>query len=256
MADIAMDDAKPTDISESTKPAQENGKDISVAKLPSDDNEKSRAREQCTYHLLHSWHFLKLICGQVEFYFHDSNLPYDRLVFSIFFLRACIIMCLHENKFIIFWTSWLFNFTCLCQIDRQTTKMNILIKILFAQSTFPLSHPYILLILECLFVIFVLCCWISCVILISSLIRFMWQLHTANPEHWIPISTIASFKRMREFASHGHDWLVDALRTSSVLEIDESGNKCRRIHEVKERNAFDCSVYAVSNLAQLLHSLY
>lgn len=27
----------------------------------------------------------------------------------------------------------------------------------------------------------------------------MWKLHTQTEDHWIPIATIASFKRMREF---------------------------------------------------------
>ncbi|KAJ2923356.1 hypothetical protein H1R20_g13739, partial [Candolleomyces eurysporus] len=30
--------------------------------------------------------------------------------------------------------------------------------------------------------------------------KFMWTLYSKDPEHWIPISTIASFKRMREYA--------------------------------------------------------
>ncbi|CCO30174.1 La protein homolog AltName: Full=La autoantigen homolog [Rhizoctonia solani AG-1 IB] len=29
--------------------------------------------------------------------------------------------------------------------------------------------------------------------------KFMWKLHTQTEEHWIPIATVASFKRMREF---------------------------------------------------------
>ena len=78
-------------------------------------------------------------------------------------------------------------------------------------------------------------------------VRFMWTLHTANPEHWVPISTVASFKRMREFAELGHDWLVDALKTSASLEVDETRTKVRRRTEVTEpKGQFERSVYAVS----------
>ena len=50
--------------------------------------------------------------------------------------------------------------------------------------------------------------------------RFMWTLHTRNSGHWVPIKTVASFKRMREFQPMGSDWLVNALRTSETLEVD------------------------------------
>jgi hypothetical protein len=80
----------------------------------------------------------------------------------------------------------------------------------------------------------------------------MWSLHTANDEHWIPIATIASFKRMREFQARGVEWLVDALRTSSELEVSEDGTNVRRITEVQEpKGAFERSVYAVRILTQM-----
>lgn len=34
--------------------------------------------------------------------------------------------------------------------------------------------------------------------------KFMWKLHSQTPEHWIPIATVASFKRMREFTRKHH----------------------------------------------------
>ncbi|TFY80739.1 hypothetical protein EWM64_g3278, partial [Hericium alpestre] len=75
--------------------------------------------------------------------------------------------------------------------------------------------------------------------------KFMWTLHTANPEHWVPISTVASFKRMREFTSKGLPWVVDALRASEELEVDEEGKNVRRRHEVQEpKGQFDRSIYA------------
>ena len=75
----------------------------------------------------------------------------------------------------------------------------------------------------------------------------MWTLHTANEEHWVPISTVASFKRMREFESLGLPWIVDALKLSEELEVDSTGEKVRRRTEVKEpAGQFERSIYAVS----------
>ncbi|CAE6477632.1 unnamed protein product [Rhizoctonia solani] len=76
--------------------------------------------------------------------------------------------------------------------------------------------------------------------------KFMWKLHTQTEEHWIPIATIASFKRMREFESKGSDWLLSVLRTSDgLLEIDETGTKVRRAKELSQpKDQFERSVYA------------
>ena len=78
--------------------------------------------------------------------------------------------------------------------------------------------------------------------------RFMWTLHTSNEQHWVPISTVASFKRMRPYQSQGIPWLADVLRKSkSLLEVDETGTKVRRVGEVQEpKDQFERSVYAVS----------
>lgn len=74
----------------------------------------------------------------------------------------------------------------------------------------------------------------------------MWSLHAATDEHWVPISTVASFKRMREFESRGLAWLVEVLRTSAELEMSEDGTKVRRRTEVQEpKGSFERSVYAV-----------
>ena len=74
----------------------------------------------------------------------------------------------------------------------------------------------------------------------------MWTLHTANEGHWVPIDTIVSFKRMREFQSRGVPWVVDVLRTSAELEVSEDATKVRRRTEVQEpKGAFERSVYAV-----------
>ncbi|KAJ2921280.1 hypothetical protein H1R20_g15815, partial [Candolleomyces eurysporus] len=75
--------------------------------------------------------------------------------------------------------------------------------------------------------------------------KFMWTLYSKDPDHWILISTIASFKRMREYTSHGSEWLVSALRSSTFLEVNSTGDKVRRTTEVKEpKDAFERSVYA------------
>jgi lupus La protein len=75
----------------------------------------------------------------------------------------------------------------------------------------------------------------------------MWTLHSANAEHWVPIATVASFKRMRQFQAKGVPWLADVLRRSeSLLEVDETGTTVRRREEVREpKNQFERSVYAV-----------
>jgi len=74
----------------------------------------------------------------------------------------------------------------------------------------------------------------------------MWTLHTANEGHWVPIDTIVSFKRMREFQSRGVPWVIDVLRTSAELEVSEDATKVRRRTEVQEpKGAFERSVYAV-----------
>ena len=74
----------------------------------------------------------------------------------------------------------------------------------------------------------------------------MWTLHTANAEHWVPIKTVASFKRMREFQALGNDWLVDALKKSEQLEVDAAGENLRRKTEVQPpKGQMERSVYAV-----------
>jgi lupus La protein len=78
--------------------------------------------------------------------------------------------------------------------------------------------------------------------------KFMWQLHTANDEHWVPLKTVTSFKRMREhLVDRELSWVADAIRVrSSALEVDEKGDNVRRTTEVTEpKGQFQRSVYAV-----------
>jgi len=89
----------------------------------------------------------------------------------------------------------------------------------------------------------------------------MWTLHSKDPvNHWVPLSTVASFKRMRRFLpkpEQGHDlkWLAEAVKEySSALEVstESSGEKegeeirVRRTAEVvPPKSQFERSVYAV-----------
>lgn len=81
---------------------------------------------------------------------------------------------------------------------------------------------------------------------IETCIRFMWTLYSKDPEHWISIETVGSFKRMREYSSEGVPWLAKALKLSTFLEVDETGTKVRRTTEPQEpKNQFERSIYAV-----------
>ena len=74
----------------------------------------------------------------------------------------------------------------------------------------------------------------------------MWALYTANSDHWIPIQTLASFKRMKEFNPLGVEWIANALSESEYLEVDETKTKVRRLDEVKEpKGQLERSIYAV-----------
>ncbi|KAI0830362.1 hypothetical protein BC628DRAFT_1532193 [Trametes gibbosa] len=75
--------------------------------------------------------------------------------------------------------------------------------------------------------------------------KFMWTLHTANAEHWVPVKTVASFKRMRDFQPLGLEWVVKALKLSEDLEVDEAGENVRRRTEVQPpKGQFERSIYA------------
>ncbi|KAF9649540.1 hypothetical protein BDM02DRAFT_3179669 [Thelephora ganbajun] len=76
--------------------------------------------------------------------------------------------------------------------------------------------------------------------------KFMWGLHSANDDHWVPLATITSFKRMLEFQMFGQDWIVSAIcKLSTFLEVDGSGINVRRTTEVQEpKGHHGRSVYA------------
>ena len=51
---------------------------------------------------------------------------------------------------------------------------------------------------------------------------------------------------MRDHAANGHDFILRALKTSTELEIDDTGEHVRRMTEVqKPKDQFERSVYAV-----------
>ncbi|KAK9446405.1 uncharacterized protein V1518DRAFT_424050 [Limtongia smithiae] len=77
--------------------------------------------------------------------------------------------------------------------------------------------------------------------------KFLWTTVSAN-DGWVPIATIASFKRMRRFQPL--DAVVTALRLSEeLLEVDEAGERVRRRISLKapepaqKKAAFLSSVY-------------
>ncbi|KAG8826155.1 hypothetical protein FRC17_008356 [Serendipita sp. 399] len=77
--------------------------------------------------------------------------------------------------------------------------------------------------------------------------KFLWGIYDKTNEHWIPIKQMATFKRMREFEEFGHEWLVDALRRSTKLEVEEKGENIRRTDSLVERpreSVEERSVYA------------
>ena len=77
----------------------------------------------------------------------------------------------------------------------------------------------------------------------------------ANPEtHWVPLATVASFRRMKEITGKDRDlaWVAESVRryaSKDEVEVDEKGENIRRIKEVKEtkpEEQMERSIYAVS----------
>lgn len=57
---------------------------------------------------------------------------------------------------------------------------------------------------------------------------------TEQNDGWVPISTLATFNRMKKFRPI--EKVVEVLKTSKILEISEDGENVRRIHPFKEKN--------------------
>ncbi|KAJ3722881.1 hypothetical protein C8R42DRAFT_720048 [Lentinula raphanica] len=66
--------------------------------------------------------------------------------------------------------------------------------------------------------------------------KHMWKLHTNYPGHWVPISEIATFKKMQQYVQRkdGLRWIAESLKASQLLEVDRSYTKVRRKTEVKQ----------------------
>lgn len=77
--------------------------------------------------------------------------------------------------------------------------------------------------------------------------KFMWELTKKNDAGWVAISTVASFKRMRQFTNI--PLIVEALRESpELLEVNEQGTMVRRKKPlVDKKDTQYRSIYAVSS---------
>ncbi|KDQ10814.1 hypothetical protein BOTBODRAFT_115260, partial [Botryobasidium botryosum FD-172 SS1] len=53
-------------------------------------------------------------------------------------------------------------------------------------------------------------------------------LHMSHVDHWVPIASIAKFKRTRKFQCLGRKWLVDSPRQNVKVGIDAEGHNNRK----------------------------
>ncbi|WFD31790.1 hypothetical protein MSPP1_002829 [Malassezia sp. CBS 17886] len=77
--------------------------------------------------------------------------------------------------------------------------------------------------------------------------KFLFTLSRKDADGWVPIKTIASFKRMKPICDVlGVEGIADALRTSAeLLEVDEAGERVRRARElVPVSDVHSRSIYA------------
>jgi lupus La protein len=85
-------------------------------------------------------------------------------------------------------------------------------------------------------------------------------LTTFNKDGWVPIETILTFKRMREFETYGVPFVVEALKKvveaegrDPLLAIDEQAGNVRRIRPMEaQSDAWTRSVYVVSQIHDAL----
>ncbi|XP_042517264.1 la-related protein 6B [Macadamia integrifolia] len=68
----------------------------------------------------------------------------------------------------------------------------------------------------------------------DHLMRFI----NKDPEGFVPVSVVASFKKIKALISSNHQ-LAMVLRTSSKLVVSEDGKKVRRLHPLTESNMED-----------------
>ncbi|KAI8638030.1 hypothetical protein BD408DRAFT_423565 [Parasitella parasitica] len=74
--------------------------------------------------------------------------------------------------------------------------------------------------------------------------RFLWTLRANTPEGWVPIETIASFKKMK-MITEDFDAIVKALQEneSEIYEVDKDGKNIRRKSEVVQQNHNERSIH-------------
>ncbi|OBZ82684.1 La [Choanephora cucurbitarum] len=74
--------------------------------------------------------------------------------------------------------------------------------------------------------------------------KFLWTLRANAVEGWIPIETIASFKKMK-MITEDFDTVVKALKEheSEIYEIDAEGKNIRRKSEVVQQDHVSRSIY-------------
>ncbi|KAI8141199.1 hypothetical protein BJV82DRAFT_619668 [Fennellomyces sp. T-0311] len=75
--------------------------------------------------------------------------------------------------------------------------------------------------------------------------KYLYLLSKKNSEGWIPLSTIASFKKMK-MLTEDQEKVVAALRAekSDLFELNEAGNEIRRTKPLLEQNFVERSIYA------------
>ncbi|KAG2235872.1 hypothetical protein INT48_008175 [Thamnidium elegans] len=74
--------------------------------------------------------------------------------------------------------------------------------------------------------------------------KFLWTLRANTPEGWIPIETIAGFKKMK-MITEDLDTIVKALKEveSDIYELDEESKNIRRKSEVVQQDHTSRSIY-------------
>ncbi|KAJ8656671.1 hypothetical protein O0I10_007750 [Lichtheimia ornata] len=75
--------------------------------------------------------------------------------------------------------------------------------------------------------------------------KFLWTLKEKNSEGWVPLATIAGFKKMK-MLTEDLPTVVAAIRDqpSELVELDESGENIRRKTPVVKQNMVERSIYA------------
>ncbi|KAJ9107134.1 hypothetical protein QFC19_002794 [Naganishia cerealis] len=83
--------------------------------------------------------------------------------------------------------------------------------------------------------------------------KFLWNLVCKSPEGWVPLETVASFKRMREYlTTYGASFLAQCVRDvhpsagepGNEIEVDATGERVRRTKSLeRDTTAWDRTLY-------------